>query len=505
MNRKTGVLMSYLAMIFEVLSTLVLTPYILKNLGQAEYGVYKLTAAIASYLLLLDLGVGNSVIRYISKFRANNEEQQSRKFLGIVTIYYVFIALITILIGMVLIAVFPSFFATGLTPSEVALGKKLLLVTILNAAVMLATAGFANTVIAYEYFAFQKGCLIVQIIVKMLLTFLGLRMGYGSLTIVWVQLITMLICRIVYVVFVLRRIKLIPVFKGLDATFIKEVIIYSSFILLQMIATQINACADQVLLGAFVSSSSIIIGIYGVGTQIVTYFQSIGNSMTGVLMPGVVKLVESKANKERLCSEMIRIGRLVFMVLGLLWVGFIVIGRQFIVLWVGAENQDAYIVCVLLMSAYMFILTESIGTQILWAMNEHKELSILKLCIVLINIILTVVLIKWNALIGATIGTFISLVVGDVIVMNIIFVKKIGINIIDYYRGLFSHIGICLIVTGLLGAVISKVELQGWIGFLSKGFVILIIYCILLWIYGLNEYEKGLLKSMIKRLQRARI
>lgn len=506
MNRKIGVLMSYLAMIFEVLSTLLLTPFILRTLGQAEYGVYKLTAAIAAYLMLLDLGVGNSVIRYISKFRANKDEEQCRKFLGIATLYYCAIAIVTVVLGLILVAVFPTVFSQGLSLNEVKLGQKLLLITVINAAVMLGTAGFANTVIAYEYFAFQKGCLIAQIVLKMALTFLGLHLGYGSIAIVTVQLVTTVACRLLYVLFVLLRIKLLPMFHGLNVSFIKEVIVYSSFILLQMIATQVNACADQVLLGAFVTSSSIIIGVYGVGAQIVTYFQSIGNSMTGILMPGVVKLVERKATKEQMCDEMIRIGRLVFMVLGIIWVGFIVLGSQFIDLWAGHENHQAYFVSLILMTAHMFILTESIGTQILWAMNEHKEQAILKICIVLVNIILTIFLIKWNPLIGATIGTFISLFVGDVLIMNIIFVKKIGINIKHYYKGLFNHILPCMLISGLLGLVFKyMVSFNGWGGLFIKCCFILVIYIICMCVYGWNIYEKELIKSIlysvVKRIQ----
>ena len=56
-----------------------------------------------------------------------------------------------------------------------------------------------------------------------------------------------------------------------------------------MVATQINGYADQVLLGMLVSSSAAIIGIYGVGAQLVQYFQSIGQAIGGVLMPGCCK------------------------------------------------------------------------------------------------------------------------------------------------------------------------------------------------------------------------
>ena len=77
MNRKTGVILSYVLLIVEIFSTLLFTPFLIRSLGQAEYGIYQLVISITAYLALLDLGVGNSVIRYIAKYRANNDKLAS--------------------------------------------------------------------------------------------------------------------------------------------------------------------------------------------------------------------------------------------------------------------------------------------------------------------------------------------------------------------------------------------------------------------------------------------
>ena len=141
MNRKTGVILSYVMMIFEVMSTLLLTPFIIGTLGQAEYGVYKLSASVVAYLLLLDLGVGNAITRYIAKFRVSGDKDQSRKFLGVATIYYSVVAIVALIAGIVLIAIFPKAFAKGLTADEIQLGQRVLFITMINAAVTLGTAG----------------------------------------------------------------------------------------------------------------------------------------------------------------------------------------------------------------------------------------------------------------------------------------------------------------------------------------------------------------------------
>lgn len=502
MNRKIGVILSYVMMIFEVLSTLLLTPFIIRTLGQAEYGVYKLSASVVAYLLLLDLGVGNAITRYIAKFRASGEKEQSQKFLGVATIYYTVIALVALIAGVVLIAVFPKAFAKGLTASEIKLGQELLFITMINAAVTLGTAAYNNVIIAYERFTVSKGVPIIQIIVRMALTVVMLKGGFGSVGIVMVNLLMTVVCRGFFIIYVLFRLKLRPKFKGIDISFVKEIILYSSMILIQMIATQLNATVDQILIGSLVASSAAILAVYSVGTQVTQYFQSMGTAFTGVLMPGIVKMVESGVDSKTLTDEMIRIGRIILIVLGLIWGGFLACGQQFITLWAGADNSNAYFVAVILMTAYMFILTESIGTQILWAMNQHKEQAILKGIIVLLNILLTVVLIKWQPLIGATIGTFISLVLGDVVVMNVIFRKKLKMNLGYYYKGLTKGILPCIAVATAVGFVARHfLKNGGWISLLLEVAIICLVYAVCILMFGMNTYEKNMVLSVLRKFK----
>ncbi len=504
MNRKIGVVLSYIAMVFEVLSTLLLTPFIIRTLGDAEYGVYRLSATVISYLLLLDLGVGNAVIRYISKYRANNDKEACENFLGVSTIYYLIIALIALVIGFVLVLSFSNLFATGLTETELQLGKTLLFFTMINAVITLGTSGYSNVIIAFEKFAFSKGSSILSIILKIVFSFLALHFGLGSLGIVLVHLGLTTLFRSINVLYVLFVLKLKPKLKKGQTGYIKEVILYSTWILFQTIASQINSSVDSVLLGTLIKESAILIAIYSIGTQVVQYFKTIASSFTGVLMPGIVKLVEDGANSDKLCDEMIRIGRIIFMMLSLIFICFVFYGNQFVYLWSGDGHEESFIVATILMFAYMFVWTISIGTQILWAKNKHKEQAIMKLTVVLINIILTVFLIKWKPILGATIGTFISLMVGDVIVGSIIFRKKIGISLKKYYFGLFKGILPCLLITGGLGYLFSLLKLTGWIGFIINVAFMVAIYALLMFLFGLNKYEKNLICNIFGKLFKKR-
>ncbi len=501
MSRKIGVILSYVLMIFEVLSTLLLTPFIIRTLGQVEYGVYKLVSAINAYLLLLDLGVGNAIVRYIAKYRLNGEKSKERQFFAVATVFYFVISLISLVIGVVLVFIFPKVFAKGLTDSEIKLGKILLEITMVNSAVTLGTASYNNILVAYEKFSVSRIASIIQIVIRMILTYFALKLGWGSIGIVLVNLLMTILCRGYFMLYVFIKIRLKPLFSGISFSFFKEIFIYSSFILLQMVATMMNSTVDQILIGSLVSTSAVILAVYGVGTQIVQYFQSIGTAFTNVLMPGVVKLVENKASSNELTKEMIKVGRIVFMMLAIIWCGFIVFGKEFIILWAGSDNMKAYYVAMILMPAYIFTLSESIGTQILWAMNQHKEQSILKIVIVLLNIVLTALLISWNPLIGATIGTFISLIIGDVVVMNIIFKKKIGINLIYYYKELLKGIVPCMCIALSVGFIIRTFIPTGWLWLCLKISIVVIVYVSTMITFGMSKYEKEIVYSIIRKFK----
>lgn len=502
MGRKIGTLLSFLTIILEIFSALFLTPFIIRKFGQSEYGVYTLVISITSYLALLDLGVGNAVVRFIAKYRTNHQEDEQKKFLGIVTLYYCVIAAIAFLVGIAIILLYPKFFAKGLSAQEIELSQKLLLITTVNIAITLATSGFFYTVIAYENYYVSKGVTIGATLLRIIVSLVVLKIGARSMEICFINMLTTLLIRTIIVAFVFIGLKIRPTLKNVRFAQIKEIVAYSSIILLQMIATQINNMTDQVLIGALTTSSAVILAVYGVGSQVNHYFQTFGSALNSVLMPGVVRMVEQNEATEGVQAEMEKIGRLNFMFIGLIWCAFLVFGQQFIELWAGTVNRKAYYVALLLTFPYILILTQNIGSQILWAKNKHKLQAFLKLGIVLLNVVLTIILIRWNPLYGATIGTFISLMLGDVLVMQIVFKKDIGIKLGKYYWNLCKGIVPALAVAVGAGYAIRLLHLSGWLGFVINCVVMVVVYGLTMLIFGFNSQEKTALQRIKKKFKR---
>lgn len=497
MSRKKGVILSYFGLIIDILAGMFYVPFLLRSLGKAEYGIYSLATTISSYLMLLDLGVGNALVRYMVKYRINKEDENQSKFYGLSVIFYTAIFAIAVTIGIILCLIFPKVFAKGLTIEEIKLAQQLLFVTMLNAGFTLLFVTFSKLLIAYEMYTTSKLIDIFKVVVRITGCTLMLIFGAKSLAITIVNLSSTVLMGIVTIICVKVKIKIKPKFKNLQFSYIKEILTYTAFVLLQMIVIHLNAMTDQVLIGALVKNSAMILGIYAAGAQICQYFKSIALSVNGIIMPGVVELIEKKATIDEIYKEFLKISRILFIMLGIIWVGFLVNGQYFVKLWAGEEYSDAYYVALIIMFPLVFSQSQYVGTQILWAMEKHKVQAILQACITVLNIVLTIFLIKWNPLIGATIGTAISYLVGEVVIMNVIFKKDIGLPMFKYYRELFKGTLLCLVISGLCGFAIYYLPLSQLWKFIISCLVIVIVYFISMNIFGFSKYEKNLEKSVL--------
>ena len=67
-QRKTGSVLSYVALFVNVLVQLLYTPFLISKIGQSEYGLFSIVSSIIGYLAVLDLGFGSAIVVYTTKY-----------------------------------------------------------------------------------------------------------------------------------------------------------------------------------------------------------------------------------------------------------------------------------------------------------------------------------------------------------------------------------------------------------------------------------------------------
>ena len=101
-NKKTmGVVLSYILIVVDILVGILFVPYLLKALGDTEYGVYKLMVSTAAYLSILDFGIGGTLTRYIVKYKTQNDKQSEENFSAMGLTIYACLSVLVLLIAVV--------------------------------------------------------------------------------------------------------------------------------------------------------------------------------------------------------------------------------------------------------------------------------------------------------------------------------------------------------------------------------------------------------------------
>ena len=85
---KIGLILNYINLGIGNLIPIFYTPIMLSLLGQQEYGLYKLSTSITSYLSLVSMGIGAAVTRYLIKANTEEGKEAEEKVLGLFTIIF---------------------------------------------------------------------------------------------------------------------------------------------------------------------------------------------------------------------------------------------------------------------------------------------------------------------------------------------------------------------------------------------------------------------------------
>ena len=116
---KAGVILSYINMIVMFISSLVITPFMIKALGQDEYGLYQLIGSFAGYLSIMEFGIGASNVRYLSKYNAKNDKVGRENYLALALIIYSIITCIMILVGTIMLINIENIFSESISGDNI--------------------------------------------------------------------------------------------------------------------------------------------------------------------------------------------------------------------------------------------------------------------------------------------------------------------------------------------------------------------------------------------------
>jgi O-antigen/teichoic acid export membrane protein len=493
----SGSIIAYLNIIINLIINFLLTPFILKHLGISEYGVYKIVQSFIGQLAIMSFGISTVTARYIVVYNTLNKTREKCNFLFIIYSISIILSLSVITVGMILYSFMDNIYSKSLATSELYIAKILCVILIFNISLSILSDTYSGVIRAYEKFIVSNLVVTIKLIIRMITIIILLKLNCKAVSIVLTDLIitiTILLFNIIYVKIELHESAKFYIF---DKKLILEVFTFSFAVLLQAIVNQVNQNLDNTILGIMTDTKTV--SIYSIGLMLYTCFINLVTAISSMFAPKATKLVTNNATKQELTDFVCCPGRIqtIIALLGIL--GFTVVGRDFIHLWMGDNFKDVYIITLILIIPAIIPLIESVTNNILDAMLKRMTRSIILIFMCIINIFLSIIFIKKIGYIGAAFGTALSVIIGHGIIINIYLQRKIGLNIPLIFNKVFNGILSAFVISIVLSIIISFIPGEKIIYFIIKEFMVIIEHSNMMYLFGLNESEKVYIRNLIKK------
>ena len=499
---RIGAVLSYVNMAIGTLIPMFYTPIMLKLLGQSEYGLFKLSSSVTSYLALISFGIGSAVVRYLTKYRTEGDKDGEEGIFGLFNVIFTVVSVITVIVGIVIVFIVEPIYGDAINNSNQMFEMRILvLILSCTTALSFLCTPYNAVVTSHERFVFLQLINIITTVLNPIVNIVVLYLGFKSIGMVASSLALNIIIQILYICYVKRSIGLKPNYKNMPKHLLKEIFVFSLWIFVANVVTQLYNSTDTLIIGAIPTLATIGVAVYNIGVTFSTMVQSFSVGILSVLTPKVNGMVFSGKNNSELTDLMIRIGRLQCYIVSLVVTGFIVFGRQFIHLWAGEGYQEAYWVALVTMLPACIPLIQNVALNVIVAQNKHRFRSLMFLTIAFINVIGTLICVNIFGIIGAAVVSGIASVLGQGIAMNWYYWKKIGLEIPRFWKrvGHIFVIPIILCVTAFVA--FSFIIINNWYLLLLFIAIYTLLFVLLNWTFVMNDYEKDIVREPIRKIK----
>lgn len=481
------------AFVISVAISFVITPFLIRTLGDARYGTWSLIAQVTGYYGLLDFGVRGAVAYYAASLLAKDEDDDVSRLASSAFWGLSVIALGALVFGAVLMVYFPTWFETG----GVASGE-------IRGALAIVTISLALTLPFDVFSAIVNGCRRPDIlsgldvalrIAKSIVMVIVLSNGGGLVALAVIALGGKIITWIVLAGISKRYVPTLTLNPGLfERAWLRKVLSYGSRNFVINISLAVIHRLDYVLIGTFL------------GVRFVTFY-SIGKMMTGYVSRACSNVTRAftmhfahhaARNEVDRLRELFLTGARISGLFAALLTGYVLaFGTPFVRLWLGPEyvtgpwKERTDVVLAILLVGQAPRLFQSISWQLLFGTRRVNFLMWLQVGEAIANLALSLALVKPLGMPGVALGTFFPLLVSNTWVLPRYVLREIELSRRDYFsRGIGRPLVVALVTTGISAALVWLVPIGGWGSFFGLAAVATVIGAALSWFGVLTGAER---------------
>ena len=487
-----GAILSYGAIVFNILSGLLYTPWMIRTIGDDQYALYTLALSIVN-LFLLDFGIGSAVAKFLASYYAEKKYDEANRFMGIV--YKIFFAIA----GLITVCLVVFYFLSDviyqkLTPDELMVFKRLFIIVGVYSVLSFPFSTFNSILLADEKFIAIKACNLISKVLSVGLIVVCLLMNRGVYALVLIHAVINLAMVGVKYIIIKTSTKHRADMTAWDTPLAKQLFGYAVWVTVRDVAQRCIFTVMPTVIAAIIGSAEVT--LFSLAATLENYVYTFADAINGMFLPKISRLLLKENARENLILLMIKVGKFHVFTIGLIFVGFVCVGQNFVSAWMGEGYELVYISAILLIFPSLIDTPQQVARTTLLAKNVVREQAFVYIAMALTNLLISFVLLPWIGVLGASVAVCVAYLVRTA-GLNILYVRKLSLQLPRYFISVYGKWLPVAILTGVGGYALSHlIPLRGWWGVGVKACAVAGIYSVL---YALICIGPGKIKRFLTR------
>lgn len=426
---------------------LLLTPYMINKLGDYYYGLWILISTIVSYFALSEFGLTSAVQNHLSICLGRKDDDGYRRVFSNSLVLYTSISALVIMLagaGAGIIEIFKHHFIDPQLVSSV------LLLLALNLALSFLFYPYASVLTSHLRLDITASIAIFQLLLNAVLTILVLRMGLGLMMLALASLGAGLAANLMTFITARKMVSSLGFRRAdINKPTLESLFKYSGKTFLIQAGDILRFKVDEITTGAFISVHQVT--HYSLANKLATASNGLSSTLLRVLNPLFAQYV-GRQDPQRLRASFLLSLKVTVAISALVYATLLILGKPFILLWLGPDYLDSYLPLVLLGGSFLVARSQSPVISLLYATDKHHRFAYLNLAEGAGNLGLTLIfVIGYNLGInGVALGTLVAVLLTKLLVQPFLVLKLVNIRAIDYYGLLLRSFASAGILYGLL-------------------------------------------------------
>jgi O-antigen/teichoic acid export membrane protein len=495
--------------------TFILFWFIANKIGETDYGIYFFVSAITGYFGILNLGIGNTLIKFVAEYHAKDDKEKLNEVIN--TAFFMFIvvgvigAAILFIIGTFLLGYLSEVMTTLDTPDFYHKARAIMYIIAINFTFSLALASLNGVLSGLQRYDILAGITFVMSIVNVIVVFIVLSMGNGVIELVFYTIITGLFSFIIVAYFIQKLLPYVTLSrKYVNRGMFRQLFDLGISVFLLSIFVMVIYYTDRLVIGLFVGIS--LITFYQAAWKVQGISSKVSEIGIRAMIPAASEL-DAKKNFRGIREMYLRGTKYVLAFCLALAVPVIFLSREILTLWMGSDYSQYYVIVIILTIVLFFDLNNYVASQILIGMNKIKRFVKYYGITAVLNLGLSLYLVREGyGLEGVALGTAIPFAI-----MEVFFLRH-ALKVLEIkwrtYAGrvivrTFPFAGLtALLMAALL--FIHKPEVRDPVGLMDTIFASIVpglyfiagcgTFFILFYYKGLEPHEKEDFKNILNKL-----